>query len=142
LKREVECFQRGTWHLPRKWFSAGSIIVAEGEPGEAAYIIVEGRCLVFGNDDDTEVTLREMGPGDVFGETAVVANKPRSASVRALDDVLVLVVTAETLSSALGLNRWMGGFVRALAERFRELDERVRRVERRTRTTRPPPPGE
>jgi serine/threonine-protein kinase len=142
LKHEVERFQRGTWRLPRKWFSAGSLIVAEGEAGDAAYIIVEGRCHVFGSEGDTEVTLRELGPGDVFGETAIVVNKPRSASVRALDDVLVMVVTAETLSSALGLNRWMGGFVKALAERFRELDERVRRLERFTRTTRPPPPGE
>jgi CRP-like cAMP-binding protein len=139
LRRDVERFQRGTWHLPRKWFSAGSVIVAEGEPSDAAYIIVEGRCVVLGRESDNEVTLHELGPGDVFGEAAVVANEPRPVSVRALDDVLVMVVTAETLSNALGLNRWTGSFVKALASRFRELDDRVRHLERRTRTTRPPP---
>src|SRR6185369_15920443 len=85
LKHDVERFQRGTWRLPRKWLSAGSLIVAEGEAGDAAYIIVEGRCVVGGNDGDIVVTLRELGPGDVFGETAIVVNKPRSASVTALD---------------------------------------------------------
>jgi serine/threonine-protein kinase len=140
LRRDVERFQRGTWHLPRKRFAAGSLIVAEGHPGDAAYVLVEGRCVVTGQEDGIDVTLRELGPGDVFGESAIILDEPRLASVRAIDDVVVLVVTAETLASALGRSRWTGSFVRSLAERFRELDERVRYLERRNRTTRPPPP--
>jgi eukaryotic-like serine/threonine-protein kinase len=139
LKRDIERFQRGTWHLPRKLFSAGSIIVAEGEEGDSAFIIVEGRCVAFGKDGSGVVRLREMGPGDVFGETAVVSNKRRTATVRALTDVAVMIVTADALSGALGLNRWMGTFVKALTGRFRELDERLRDLELRARPTQPPP---
>jgi serine/threonine-protein kinase len=140
LQHEIELFQRGAWHLPRAWFSAGSIIVGEGEPGDSAYIIVEGRCSAFGNDDGAEVLLREMGPGDVFGETAAFCRKPRSASVRALTDVVVMVVTQEVLGKALGMNRWMGTLVTALARRFRELDDRLRQLEprKRRRSFRPP----
>jgi serine/threonine-protein kinase len=67
-----------------------------------------------------------MGPGDVFGETAVFARQPRSASVRATSDLELLVVNKETLASALGLNQWMGLFVKALAERFIDVDRRLR----------------
>jgi serine/threonine-protein kinase len=130
LKRDIESFQRGAWDLPRMALRAGSIVVAQGEPGHAAYVILEGRCAVFRSDDGSDVVLREMGPGDVFGETAVFSDKPRSASVRAETDVVLVVVTREVLSKALGLNSWMGSFVRALADRFRDVDERLRALER------------
>jgi eukaryotic-like serine/threonine-protein kinase len=130
LQRDIECFQRGAWDLPRTALSAGSMIVTEGEPGNAAYVILEGRCVAYRVDETREIELRVMGPGDVFGETAVFSDKPRTASVKALTDVVLLVVTREVLSSALGLSSWMGGFVKALADRFRELDERLRVLDR------------
>jgi serine/threonine-protein kinase len=78
-----------------------------------------------------------MGPSEVFGETAVFSEKPRSASVKALTDVVLLVVTRDVLSSALGLNSWMGAFVKALADRFRDVDERLRAFESPRRPSRP-----
>jgi serine/threonine-protein kinase len=138
LRMEIERFLRGSWHLPRVHFAAGSTIVREGEPGQAAYIIVEGRCVAYRNDGEAEVVLREMSPGDVFGETAIFSNKPRTASVKALTDVRLMVVTSDTLSNALGLNFWMGTFVKALADRFRDVDERLRQLEQRQRS-RPTP---
>ncbi len=130
LKREVEVFQRGAWDFPRTKVPAGFVIVAEGDPGRAAYVIVEGRCVAYRVEGDTEIELRIMEAGDVFGETAVFSEKPRTASVRAATDCVLLVVTSEVLSSAVGLNSWMGAFVKALAERFREADERLRMLER------------
>jgi serine/threonine-protein kinase len=133
LRAEVERFLRGSWHLPRVRFPAGSIIMAQGEVGETAYIIVEGTCAAFRDEAGVPIDLREMGPGEVFGETAILSNKPRSASVRAVTDVLAMVVTAETLSTALGLNDWIGTFVKALANRFRDVDERLRQLEQEER---------
>ncbi|MEP7050915.1 MAG: protein kinase [Pseudomonadota bacterium] len=130
LKADIERFQRGTWHLPNRRFGPGSAIVTEGDLGETAYIIVSGRCEAYRVEAGVEVSLREMGPGEVFGETAVLSRKPRTASVRAVTEVVLLEVTAEILSNALGLGSWMGSFVRALAERFREADEQLRRIHR------------
>ena len=130
LKRDIESFQRGAWDLPRVRLAAGSVVVAEGEAGDAAYVILEGRCAAYRMDGSTEVQLRVMGPGDVFGETAVFSHKPRTASVKAMNEVVLLRVTGEVLSRALGLNSWMGAFVRALAERFREADQRLRTHDR------------
>jgi serine/threonine-protein kinase len=132
LKRDVEHFQRGAWHLPRTSLPAGTVIVKEGEPGHTAYVIERGRCVAYRTEGSTEIELRVMGPGEVFGETAVFSDKPRTANVRALTDVDLLVVTSEVLSQAVGLNSWMGAFVKALAERFREADERLRVLERRS----------
>jgi serine/threonine-protein kinase len=133
LKRDVESFQRGTWRLPRTTIAAGSVIVREGEPGNTAYVIAEGTCVAYRTEDSTEIELRRMGPGEVFGETAVFTDKPRTASVKALTDVVLIVVTSEVLGRAVGLNSWMGAFVKALADRFREADERLRTVERQLR---------
>jgi hypothetical protein len=129
LKGEVETFQRGSWDLPRSSLAADTVIVREGEPGGAAYVILTGQCSAYRVVGDTEVQLRVMGPGEVFGETAVISDKPRTANVKALTDVVLLVVTRELLSTSLGLNSWMGAFVKALADRFREADERLRTYE-------------
>lgn len=135
LKRDIENFQRGAWHLPRASVSAGTVIVKEGEPGNAAYVIERGRCEAYRMEGSSEIALRVMGPGEVFGETAVFSDKPRTASVKALTDVSLLVVTSNALAQAVGLNSWMGAFVKALADRFRETDERLRVMERRERDT-------
>jgi serine/threonine-protein kinase len=140
LKRDIELFQRGSWDVPRVSFGVGSIIVKEGDPGMAAYVIAEGQCSAFHGEGLAEAELRVMGPGDVFGETAVFSEKPRSASVRALTEVVLLVVTTQALSKAVGLNSWMGAFVKALANRFREVDERLRTFEQARRYSSCPPP--
>lgn len=130
LKRDIEAFQRGAWDLPRIAVPAGSVIITEGEPGDAAYVILQGHCAAYRLDGSTELELRSMGPGEVFGETAIFSHKPRTASVKATTDALLLKVTGDVLSRALGLNSWMGAFVRALADRFREADQRLRTRER------------
>jgi CRP-like cAMP-binding protein len=138
LRRDVELFRRGTWHLPRKRFSAGSIIAEKGERDRSMCVVLEGTCEALGRVHERDVVLCELGAGDVIGETAFISDEPRATSIRALTDVVVMVITGETLSSALGVNCWMGNFVNAFADRFRELEERVRELDRRTRSTRPP----
>ncbi len=131
LQRALEDFLRGGWHLPAESFAAGTVILNEGDPGEAAYIISKGRCEVFKSGaDGAPRVLRVMGPGEVFGETAILTRAPRTASIRAVDDVTLLVVREAALTEALGLNAWMGSFVTALARRFREVDARVGDLER------------
>jgi serine/threonine-protein kinase len=125
LQKDIERFMRGVWHLPTEHYAAGSAIIEEGDEGDEAYIIVRGQCRVLKNVNGQPTELRRMGPGDVFGETAIFSAGKRSATVEAVDDVEVTVVTSEILTQGLGLNSWMGSFVRALASRFREVDHRL-----------------
>jgi serine/threonine-protein kinase len=113
----------GGWFGTRE-LAAGETIISEGELGDAAYIIEHGRCQVFKEIDGERTSLRELGPGDVFGETAVLTHSPRTASVVALSAVTLKVVTAESLNRELDRNRWLAAFVRSLANLFREADGR------------------
>ncbi|MCA9647262.1 MAG: cyclic nucleotide-binding domain-containing protein, partial [Myxococcales bacterium] len=138
LKTELEDFLRGGGWFPAKVFEAGELIVTEGDAADAAYIIVEGMCEVFKEDGGEWVTLREMGPGEVFGETAVFTQKPRTASVRALTRVVAKVVTRESLERELGRNSWMAAFVKALAERFVDVDSRyTKKLTEESRSSKP-----
>jgi len=126
LQKEVHAFLLGGLHLPRRGLAAGDIILREGESGDAAFIIVSGTCRAFRHVDGREETLTTMGPGDVFGEMALLLDEPRAASVQAVDAVTLLVLDRATLSEGLGVEGWTGALVRALAQRFHDLEQRVR----------------
>jgi len=62
------------------WLNPGKVVVAEGEPGDSFYVILDGHARVTRSGR----TLRELGPGEHFGELALIDGGPRSASVVAL----------------------------------------------------------
>jgi len=64
----------------------GGIICKEGEPGDAFYIIRSGAVVVTTAREGEEKRLNELYRGDVFGEMALLTGEPRSATVRALLD--------------------------------------------------------
>ncbi len=126
LQEAVRGFLRGGLHLPRKAFSPNEIIIREGEVGDAAYMIVSGRVRAFRAVNGGEETLGTMTAGDVFGEMALLLAEPRAASVQAVDQVTVLVLDQQTMTAGLGFDGWTGALVRALANRFRALEQQVR----------------
>jgi serine/threonine-protein kinase len=121
LKRAVEEALKGA-PLSTQIFPAGSAIVREGSSGDCAYIVLRGRCVAFKTVGGERQVVRYLGEGQVFGEMALLSGGVRTASVEAVDDVVVRVVTRETLNRNLGLETPYGAFVVALAERFRELE--------------------
>ncbi|HEX9297039.1 MAG TPA: serine/threonine-protein kinase [Polyangiaceae bacterium] len=126
LQQDVRGFLRGGLHLPRRTFDTGSIIIREGDAGDAAYMIVSGRCRAFRTVGDRQETLATMTAGDVFGEMALLLDEPRAATVEALENVTVLVLDKHTLDEGLGIGGWTGSLVRALAQRFHDLEQQVR----------------
>jgi serine/threonine-protein kinase len=124
LKQDLVRFMRGD-DLPIRRFQAGELIVREGEIGRTAYVIDEGRCEAFRTVDERRFVLREMGPGEVFGEMAILNAEPRTASVMALEDTTVREVSAGTLELEVGaMKPWMSALIRTLAERFRSLERK------------------
>jgi len=124
LRVEIERFlHRGAFFTARP-FPAGTLIVAEGDLADEAYVITQGRCEAFREERGRRVSLRTLGPGDVFGEAAMFAAEPRNASVLAIEDVRAVVVTREVLQQELGPESWVGTFIRALATRYRDLESR------------------
>ena len=129
LKKDLERFLRGGLHFPSKSFPAGTQILVEGEIGDTAYQIVSGHCRVLKNVDGKQHEVATLGPGTVFGEAGLVSARPRTATVEAVDDVTAMVVTHEVLQQSLGQGSWLGAIVIALAERFRDVDEQLRRLQ-------------
>jgi serine/threonine-protein kinase len=131
LKAEIEEVLRGRWRFPVARFAAGTVIVEEGEVGNEAYVIRSGRCEVYRTASGRKVSLGILGPGEVFGETAVFTGQPRNASVRAIDDTELWVVAGKAMLKELGMDSWMGAFVSSLGRRFSELNKNAARLQAR-----------
>ena len=126
LKHDLVRFTRGGGELGRIELSAGQFVVREGEIGNAAYIIEEGRCEVLKRARGGIERVREMGPGSVFGETAILSPGPRTATVRTLERTVLVEVTKDVLDREVAaMKSWMRAFILTLARRFREREAEV-----------------
>ncbi len=86
--KELEHIARS---LKDRSYDAGNVIVKEGDPGLGFFLITQGRVVVSHRDH----TIRELGPGEFFGEMALMEERPRSATV-----------TAKERTQCLQLVRW------------------------------------
>jgi CRP-like cAMP-binding protein len=71
---------------------AGDQFITHGERGRTFYIIYRGKVRVWLREQGKEVELAKLESGDTFGEEALLFNRPRSASVTALDDCVLLTL--------------------------------------------------
>lgn len=122
LKDDLVRFMRGGAEFPQTTFAKGTYVVKEGEPGASAYIIVSGRCEVLKIIDGSVSVMQKLGPGQVFGEMAILTDSPRTATVLATEDTTVLVVTKEVFEQELeAMKPWMRSVLQMMASRFRDL---------------------
>ena len=88
----------------------GEAIVTQGEPGELVYVIAAGRVLVSRDGR----MIRELGPGDVFGELALMLDVPRTATVTALQPVRLRTLAREPFLAAVTGNQLSNEALRRL----------------------------
>ena len=102
-------------------FDAGSTIVERGGPGDAMYVVVGGRAQV-----DVGGRFHDLSAGDFFGEMAVVAGRPRMATVTAVEPVEALRIDAADVQAfVLEHPKVALAMLRSLVERLREVQERL-----------------
>lgn len=102
----------------------GQMIFKEGDIGEAMYIIRSGRVVVAKGDLDKPTVLGYRGAGEIIGEMALLENRPRFASIVALDKVSLLRIKREDFLRFLHTNTDLGmSILRALSTRLRAADE-------------------
>lgn len=81
-------------------YKPGRIILREGHAGAGLYVLMSGKVeVVKGIADGEEAVVGHLGPGDFFGEAAVMKHVARTASVRAVEDTECLVVRMLDLES-------------------------------------------
>ncbi|MCK4743913.1 MAG: SUMF1/EgtB/PvdO family nonheme iron enzyme [Sulfuriflexus sp.] len=61
--------------------TAGMPVIQQGEPGDYYYMVRRGRCKVVVETNGQSKVVAELGPGDSFGEEALISDNPRNASV-------------------------------------------------------------
>jgi CRP-like cAMP-binding protein len=95
--------------------------MSQGEAAEESYVILSGRVSVSAVLDGERVPLRDCGVGEIVGEMALVSHEPRSATVQALEETVVAVVTKQGLQEQLdGLPPHMAGMISTLVARLRD----------------------
>ncbi|HEY0134523.1 MAG TPA: cyclic nucleotide-binding domain-containing protein [Nannocystis sp.] len=123
FKQDLFRLFRGASNFETVQFAPGTYVIREGEHGDAAYMVVSGKLEVSKQVDGTRRVLRELGPGEVFGETAIFAASRRTASVRVVEQASLIAVNSQVMEQELlSMKPWMSAFIRTLASRFGGLD--------------------
>lgn len=123
---ELERFSRVA--VPRS-FPAGTRVFHEGDHSDACYIVRSGNFRVTReHSDGRAITLATLGPGDIFGELAMLDREVRSASVEALADGELLALPGGEVRALLGRHPEIAvKLVAALVRRLRAANERISR---------------
>jgi hypothetical protein len=103
----------------------GSTVVREGDRGDRFYVVLSGQLLV--TRDQRQV--RRLGPGDSFGEIALLRDVPRTATVLTLDDTTLVTVARADFLRAVGGDGSARVAADAVAQGYLDDDERTQPVD-------------
>ena len=108
-------------------YPAGGVICREGEPGDIFFIIESGLVEVSKIfDGQTPRILARQGPGEFFGELALVQDAPRAATITAIEDTTLLELSKDNFNQYLNNNPAMAASImRAVAARLADADQRA-----------------
>jgi CRP/FNR family transcriptional regulator, cyclic AMP receptor protein len=109
----------------------GEFIFREGDSGGQLYLILEGQVRISREVQGMgEEALAVLGPGDAFGEMALIDDFPRSADVRVHQRCRLLVISKEAMEDLLFLEKDLAyeilwNFVKILSARLRETNDKM-----------------
>lgn len=78
--------------IMQEHYETGQTVFNEHDLGDRLYIVVKGRCEVIGRENGVEHKLAELGPGECFGEMALLHRATRTATVRVIEPLDVLSI--------------------------------------------------
>ncbi len=109
-------------------YSKNAIVFLEEEAGAALFIIVSGKVKVVRTDDEgKEVILSILGPGEFFGEMAILDGLPRSATVVSIEESeLFMIHRREFLQLIENSPQVAVSLLRELTGRLRKADEQIK----------------
>ena len=87
-----------------KAYHPGELVFQEGDPGRALFVVVEGAVEITQATAQGEYVLRTLGPGDAFGELALIDDFPRSASARVAAPAQLLILYKTDFDALMDTN--------------------------------------
>lgn len=111
----------------RRTYRRGEVIFHQGDPGDTLHVIESGRVKVMvDSESGGEAVLTVLGPGDCFGELALIDGEPRSARVEALEPVETVSLQRTDFTQCLYSNpRAVDALLAVLAATIRRLTDEV-----------------
>lgn len=108
-----------------KRYQKRTVIIEKGDESSTLYVLEQGRAKVYVADDaGREIVLRELKPGDHFGELALLGDSPRTASVETLTDCEVRLLTGPIFKDFLSKQPEVAlGLIRHLARQIADLTD-------------------
>lgn len=109
----------------------GDIVFREGSAGQELYLILEGKVRISREVSGMgEEALAVLGPGDAFGEMALIDDFPRSADAKVHERCRLLVLEKDALEDLLFLEKDLAyeilwNFVQVLSARLRETNDKM-----------------
>ena len=76
-------------------FDPGKQLMRQGDPADAAYLIIDGKAEVIVETPSGPVTVATLGANEIVGEMGILCNAPRNATVRAKDRLITLRISKE-----------------------------------------------
>ncbi len=102
-------------------YEAGEVILRQNDHGETAYVVERGRVEVIKELNGQQVHLAFLGEGETFGEMSMIDDKPRSATVTAVEETTVREIHRDTFFHSLRTDPEVGvNLLKVLFERLRE----------------------
>ncbi len=113
-----------------KSFPKHTVLISEGDQSDFLYVILEGKVKVFVSDESgKEAILNIQGPGEYFGELALIDEVPRSASVMTLTPSRLAFVSRADFEACLAEHPNLAlKLIRTLTQRIRSLTEVVKNL--------------
>jgi len=111
----------------RRRFPKDTVVFFENEEGDFFFMILDGRIKVtILGDDGREVILSMLGPGDFFGEMALLDNEPRSATAIAVEETELLSLHRTDFQTVLTDNRSITiALIKVLTARLRRANHQI-----------------
>ena len=118
-------------------YEGGEVLFEAGDAPDSAYVIMQGAVEILADTEEGPVVEVVLGNNELFGELGVLTNAPRSATVRARDQLVALRITDEMFLTLLGENPEVAlDVMRQLSEKlvrsheqFVELQKRLQKLE-------------
>jgi CRP-like cAMP-binding protein len=112
-------------HLVRKQ-PAGTILFQEGDRGATMYVLRAGKVKIWKHIAETEITLAILGPGEFFGEMALLEGLPRSAGATVVEDAMLIELEQNSFDALVRKNGEIAvRLMRRLSSRLREADRQI-----------------
>lgn len=104
-------------HITLEYYPARHIVFHENDPGDAVYIIKRGVIRIYhegqGNDQEEDKEVAILGDNDVFGEMAIISEKPRNASAQTMEESEIFVLKKDDFVSLVSSNTDMASRISA-----------------------------